>query len=571
MPDASLALAPVTRDVAQKSWPVRGADYCAMRNSAEFVVAAALFAMLLICRVVNIINWQFDTDESQHAHVIWGWARGFVEYRDLCDNHMPLFHLLFVPLYQLIGDRPTILIWLRFALLPIYLLTVWATYRIGELLYSRRVGAWSALLVGFYPGYYLLSAEFRTDNLWAPLWIFCLLVLLAGPLTLKRSTAAGLLLGFCFGISMKTTLLVLSLAVAAGFTLIFFRREIEFPRAKIARCCVATAICAALVPLSIMAGFARAGLWPQFRYWVFENNVLPGLTNHPAWWKFLFPALFPFALWAIWSYQRALPDRIAAHRRTFVLVACAFYVLALWSYWPLVTRQDYLPFHPLAFIFYTAAILSIGDRVRRWPRWLPAPALIIALEFIATFFARAAWRQSEPDETKLLRAVVRLTNPGDFVLDLKGETVFRQRAYPPLWEPLVMERIRRGLIIDDAPERCIALRTCVATKHRDMSARATQFVEENYLPIGDGLYVAGRWLHAAPDQPNAFHFVVAIPERYVIASRAGMARGTLDGQPFDGPRFLQPGAHEFIATSSPASELAFYWAQAAERTFTPFP
>jgi len=30
-----------------------------------------------------------------------------VQYRDLFDNHMPLFHLLFAPIFGLIGDRAT--------------------------------------------------------------------------------------------------------------------------------------------------------------------------------------------------------------------------------------------------------------------------------------------------------------------------------------------------------------------------------------------------------------------------------------------------------------------------------
>ena len=34
--------------------------------------------------------------------------------RDLYDNHMPLFHILFAPVYALLGDRATILLWMRF-------------------------------------------------------------------------------------------------------------------------------------------------------------------------------------------------------------------------------------------------------------------------------------------------------------------------------------------------------------------------------------------------------------------------------------------------------------------------
>ena len=48
-----------------------------------------------------------------------------------------------------------------------------------------------------------------------------------------------------------------------------------------------------IVPATIMAVFAFYGVWPQFRYWVFEHNVVPGVTNHPAWWVVFFAVGFP--------------------------------------------------------------------------------------------------------------------------------------------------------------------------------------------------------------------------------------------------------------------------------------
>ncbi len=555
-------------------WADRGANYFGLNNSGEFVAAAALCAILIVFRLVNVVTWKFDTDESQHTHVIWGWARGFVEYRDLCDNHMPLFHLLFAPIYDLIGDRPTILIWMRLLLFPAYLAAAWGTYRIGSLLFSRRVGLWSAIMVGFYPGYYFLSGEFRTDNLWAPLWILSLLILLAHAPTLGRSLAAGLLLGCCFGISMKTSLLFVSVLVAAGLTLFLFREQRRASLGYLASCFFVFVLCAAAVPLSIMFGFARAGLWPQFRYWVFENNLLPGLTNHPAWWKLLFPVFFPVAVFAVGRWSGTVRDRVAAARRSFLLLICAFYLLALWSYWNLVTRQDYLPFHPIAFIFYTAIILWAAERapaLRRsqFFRRLPLPALIASTEFVVAFFARPVWENSGKAQTDLLRATAQLTNPGDFVLDLKGETVFRQRAFAPIWEPLVMERIRRGMIVDNAAQRCVETRACVATKHKDMSTDAARFIDQNYLSIGSGLYVCGAFLTPVPDHPREFAFDVVIPVAYKIIARDETVTGKLDGVPYSGARELNPGRHTFTADVV-MPELAVLWAQAVDRHFTPF-
>ena len=87
----------------------RIADYFGLSYPHEFISAASLFIGLIVLRVITVTYFKFGADEPQHLHVIWGWARGFVQYRDLADNHMPLFQLLFAPIYKLIGDRGTIL------------------------------------------------------------------------------------------------------------------------------------------------------------------------------------------------------------------------------------------------------------------------------------------------------------------------------------------------------------------------------------------------------------------------------------------------------------------------------
>ena len=88
---------------------------------------------MIVLRIVNIIGYRFDADESQHLHVIWGWAHGLVQYRDLFDNHMPLFQIMLAPIFGLIGDRASDLCLMRFALLPMYFVAAWCIYRIGTL------------------------------------------------------------------------------------------------------------------------------------------------------------------------------------------------------------------------------------------------------------------------------------------------------------------------------------------------------------------------------------------------------------------------------------------------------
>jgi hypothetical protein len=540
----------------------------------ELFAAVGLFALMLLLKVVNATRYQFNTDESQHLHVIWGWARGFVQYRDLCDNHMPLFQIAMAPIFGLFGDRADILYWMRFLMLPLYLLAVWCTYRIGAICFSCRVGVWAAIMAGSYPGYHFCSLEFRTDNLWAPLWLLAMLVLLEGRVTTRRATIAGLILGLCFGVSMKSILLLMSIVAGAALTFAFAKAPtLKLSRGSLLRALAAFLASTAIVPLIIIVAFVANGLWRPFQYWVFENNIVHGLTNHPAWWSLSFPLLMPVVIYGGRRLMRGAPTDDAALRRGFLFYVCGFYMPALWTFWPLVTRQDYLPWHPLAFIFYAAALVALTEwiaagafsRIR-----LLLPPLAVCAELAAILIVHPFWINGAKDEADLLQTTLAVSDPGDFVVDEKGETVFRQRAYGPIWEPCVMERIRRGLLVDDAPERCVQTRCCIAVLGKDISARTSEFIAQNYLPITSQVRIAGAWLQRSPADSHRFEFTTVIPASYEVLSLNGLAAGVLDGELSNGPRFLSPGHHTFQSDGQ-ENELAALWSKAADRHFTPFP
>jgi hypothetical protein len=47
--------------------------------------------LFVASRVVLAWHQTIGSDESQHARVAWAWVHGFVQYRDVFDNHTPLF------------------------------------------------------------------------------------------------------------------------------------------------------------------------------------------------------------------------------------------------------------------------------------------------------------------------------------------------------------------------------------------------------------------------------------------------------------------------------------------------
>ena len=131
----------------------RTADYLSLSGGTEFCIATCLFALVLAIKIWNIFRYRFDSDESQHLHVIWAWTQGLVQYRDVFDNHMPFFQILCAPLLGLAGEHANDLYWMRLLMLPLYFLSGWCLYRIGSILFSRRVGIWAVILVGCYAPY----------------------------------------------------------------------------------------------------------------------------------------------------------------------------------------------------------------------------------------------------------------------------------------------------------------------------------------------------------------------------------------------------------------------------------
>jgi hypothetical protein len=562
----------------------RAATYFKMSGPGEFIAAAVLFAVMIVIRVVNILHYRFDSDEPQHLHVIWGWARGFVQYRDLFDNHMPLFHILFAPIFGLIGDRATILYEMRFILLPMYFVAAWCTYQIGTSLFSRRAGIWAVILVGFYSRYHFISLEFRTDNLWAPLWLLCLTVLVTGRLTVRRAFAAGLLLGLCFGVSMKSVLLLLSIAVAALVTLLLVgRRTLALSWTHLVQCIAAFVVSTATIPATIMIFFAFKGLWSDFRYCVFDFNFLARGTSENSLAHRIHLALtliiaLPIILYAARRMIRATDGAGLAFRRGFILMVCATYFLGFKTFWPVRSHDDDPPFYPLAAALCSGALLAASTKLIsfKWNpsqilRRIPVPAFLAVGEIFVLIAMQPIWKDRTKQESDLLQNVLTLLKPGDYVLDCKGETVFRQRGVRVVYETITKSAIQRGLVVDNAPQACVETHTCVVatTLIKTFPRDTSRFVRGNYLAVTNNLWIAGKELKPSATNPRRYEFEVTIPASYEIISRKENVSGTLDGVRYNGARFLSAGSHTFESTSPPRG-LVLLWAQAVARHFTPF-
>lgn len=551
---------------------------------AEWVIAAIAGALLLVIRWFYAHSDIWNSDEPQHLHVVWSWANGYLPYRDFFDNHMPLFHVLSVPLFRALGERADIVLPMRLAMTPILVVSLWCIYRIGANVFSPRAGLWSALLLGTFPFFFQLMGQYRTDVLWTGFWVASLAVLTGGSLAPKRLFFTGLIVGAAFGVSMKTVLLLLVMILAGVVTGVVWwifapRNEAETASAARKLAMLGAGLGGLLIiPALIVLFFYAHGSLRQMYYCIVVHNTLPGdsslrrnihrLISSPA-----SLAILPALAFAAFSIPLFKTEPRRAARQIFLILCAGLFCPVLYGFWRMITLQDFAPWYPLVALVAAPVVLLLGRGLAKFqPRW--GAAFAVALLFVG-LVVEVRWLvhhvpifgAGSTDRIAAISEALRLTKPGEFVMDPKGDLIFRPRPYYFVLETLTKKRLKRHLIKDDLPQTLIDTRTAVIeTTYSRMSPAAIRFVQANYVPVGY-LDVLGKKLAVGPDGTASFDLVV--PERYLIVAKDGEVAGTLDGQPLDGARALEPGPHQLKLTT-PAKDVALLWARAHEKGFSPF-
>jgi len=537
----------------------------------EELLAVLLLVLTFVLRFALVFHMKVNSDEPQHLHVAWAWGQGLLPYRDVFDNHSPLYAFLWSPVLRWVGERPDIIIWMRLSGLPCFGLALWAIYRIGATIFDRRAAFWGMILAGLFPLYFCGSLEFRPDGLWAACWFLALAVLVEGRLNLWRSFIVGFLLGVTMAISMKTVLMLMSLGVA-GLVVgaAAWRNGWKIPVPRLCGQGLAGLVGFMIVPAAVIGFFASQNALHSLYYGTIGFNLL-AKSHHTI--PLVLRIIF-FTLGLVGSIclafiiiRRSRTIETGA-RRALILMATSAYWLLLICFWPLLQREHYLPFYPLLMLLMAGAIFCIprGHSARRFPRFF-IPVSVVAMELGWMMVTTPPWRNRAKEETKFISQVLAVTDRSDTIMDSKGETIFRIRPFYYGLETVARNAIKRGEIADDVPQHLIASNTCVAVsdKNSGYSEQTRAFIEKNYLKV-TRLRVVGVAFHAT--NPVAVPFDIVIPTRYAIVTRQGVAMGQLDGEPYHGPLFLAAGHHEYLPAKgeTPAGIL---WAQAVERNFLP--
>ena len=519
---------------------------------------AVALVLLLVMRVLWLDAFPLNSDEPQHAHVAWSIAQGQVPYRDVFDNHGPLFALLYAPLMRALGERADILWWLRLAVIPWYVLAVFATWRMARALYRPAVADAAVLLAALSQEFFVKTGQFRTDDAWAALWLGAL----ALASTSRRSAARWLLAGLCVGaalsISQKTLPLLATSLVAAGCVWLTAARKLTRP---VARCALAFVAGGLAVPAALTLWLASL----HDLAWAWRDLIAYGLapTGGPshAWRQVVYSVLL-LLIAAVATHRMRRLEGTQARWRAFLAVQGLLYALLIWVAWPLSTPQDFLPVIPTLMLVVAAAIASrlAGDPFGKRTS-IAVVSVLVLLEVVALVQRAPPWTDALAGERAELAVVLANTDPGDTVMDAKSGAIFRPRPYYPVIESLALRRLRVGLMGDTIAGALVAHRTMVVIPDR-VPADDLAFVRRNYLPGPADVYMAGQVLPA-----GAQRFDIAVPGPYILSDGTRPVAAGIDGQPPASRWNLSAGSH--ILTHGASGPLVLCWSKAWQRGWRP--
>lgn len=517
-----------------------------------FLVPWLGLAALLGMRVLWLAAYPMDSDEPQHAHVAWSLAQGAALYRDVFDNHGPLFGLLYSVVMRALGPRPDILWWLRLAVIPWYVIALAATWLLARRLYPRAVAGSAVLLVALMQVFFIKMGEFRTDDLWTALWLCALALAAYAGRKPWRWWLAGLCVGAALAVSQKTLpLLATALVAGAG---VWPTRRPRLQRGWLGAA-LAAGLGSVLVPAVLVAWLVRQRDLAAAWYDLVAYGIAPNGGPSHAWRQACYAVLVVLVM-TIVRRRRRLDHDDAARWRSFLGLQGLLYVLLIWVAWPLSTPQDFLPVIPPVLLYLTGAAA----------RWRPLRAntahqarlvgVLVALELVLLVRHAPPWRDALAVERSRLAVVLRCTEPSDTVLDAKSGAIFRPRPYYPVLESLALRRLEHGLMPDTIADAMVSHRTMVVVPGR-LPPLAQAFVAHNYLAGTAGVYMAGVLLPATA----AIQWIrIGVPGRYTLTDGSRGIRASMDGGPPATQWNLASGPHRLAGPATP--DLVLTWSEA---------
>jgi hypothetical protein len=528
-------------------------------NPAWERIPLILITGLLALRVLYLFMHAVDSDEPQNLHVIYRWLDGALPYRDQFDNHTPLFHWMFLPFAAFVGENADVVALARLALVPLSFGVVGLIYALARRLYDRRTALWGVAILLALADWSLKSIEFRPDILWMALWFGALWVLVRpngrpGPMSFFL---AGLLLGASASASVKTAFLLPGLALGWAAAWILSREfRALYPWKMILQCAVTGALGFVIVPGIIAAYFAFQGALDEMIFCVYAINKDPFLTSR----SWIFLAAIPFI--CLLAFYLVRQGGLISAYRAAVFLAAAVYALAIIGFGPFesLAKQTFLAAYPLLVATGCHVVLTFR-------RWNDRQAAMLGTSVCAALGAvmlveSPPFRHGMAEQRGLLTAILEKTKPDEYVMDIKGETIFRRRPIYLAYVGITKRAIDSRRLQSPDPAGLQNTRTAFAIESTASFPEAMRsFLKQNYLrTMTDELRVAGKLLKPSWESGNWIERArVEIPGTYVI-----VANGAVVAE-----RVIQEPSEQVFDFEGSREQRFLFWKPAWERGLRP--
>jgi hypothetical protein len=458
---------------------------------------------------------RIDSDEPQHLHVAWAAAHGFLQYRDTFDNHLPLLHAMFAPVMALMPETSDVFLLMRLAIAPFAIASAWLLYEFARPVWGERVAITAALLFSVIPPWLPKSVEFRNDTLWIFFWLLALVLI-----TRNKHLLGGLALGLSLLASIKALPLLLAHALAIATE----RRKVEIAPA-----------------LRVAAGIALPAIVTAA--WMLSQRALDDMLYATVLFNSATPVHEARRIGGVVAFMFLAPSIVWVGRRALHLTLFAiWYVVLLLCFWPILTPRDFLPLAPL----FALAIAA------HWPAW--KPSALVTAGIVAALIDARIWRDVDRTREQFVDEVVRVTAPGDFVYDLKGENIFRRRPVHAIYEDVGRALTANGTLPDRGAEDIVRRGCCAAVRDSEhIPPRTRAFLAKHF--IGDGL------VRVCGTRVTSDSFEIAVPQTYAVLARDTKSVA-IDGVPYRGPRPLRAGTHTLARGTN--DEVTIIWSRASK-------
>ncbi|OGG00302.1 hypothetical protein A2Y99_01025 [Candidatus Gottesmanbacteria bacterium RBG_13_37_7] len=417
-----------------------------------YVFIIVCLAAIIYFRFLESVSRFFGYDEYYNLHLSYLMSIGKVPYRDFFNIYSPFFHLSFVPIFKILGEKFLVLTVGRLLVLFYFLIGVLFTYRTARLFVSNTASVFITLITLSLPIAVEKTIDIRPDNLMVSLFLAGLFYSVKGIIQKKQRDLfiGGIILGFSALVMIK---IIFSLAglILGIITFIILAgekknrmRDLIIPLFSgivvifLLFCLIILyfdIFKQALISMLIYPGQIGAvmrfstGLYPT--YWFLPNNAVYGTFKGIPWWtNSIFTVLFLCGI--VTTVIRIV--LLSKNRERLMLLFPLITSFVSLYFVPRVFQQYLLPFLSLC-VFFVAFVLE--DTLKLVKREKIKSKILVytytALSMLLVLSMKESWKVKKtwtniPDRQWINYVTIK-TKPTDIFWGGSGIYIFRDDGY----------------------------------------------------------------------------------------------------------------------------------------------